>query len=236
MNDIEELHRLFEREVTTATVTFFAWKSINAVASNDPAIHAAMNDQARSWNAITHSLQTTALVTIGRIFDTDHGALSVHSLLNKCMTSIEQFGPDYLRRRKVRASNGSPPPWMEEYVVAAQFPTKEDFRALKRDAKNFQRKYEDIYKPIRNQVLAHSDLGVVGNPQVLFAKTRVSDIENTLKFLQQLCQVVFEYLYNGRRTKLTDFTFTEEEKVRADVQSLLNRLSLLVRRKEFPQC
>jgi hypothetical protein len=224
MTDIESLHRRFESEVTTAAITFYAWKSINVVASKDNAVHRAMNSEALSWNAITHSLQTTALITLGRIFDTDHGALSVHSYLNKCISSLDQFGPDHLRQRKIRLANGAPTPWLDDYIADAEYPEKEDFRDLKRTAKQFQKRYEAIYKPIRNQVLAHSDLSTVGNAQALFAKTRIGDIQETLEFLYQLCQVVFQFLHNGRRTKLTDFQFRTESEVRENVESLLARL------------
>ena len=122
MNDIEVIQQRFENEVTTAAIAFYTWKSINTIASKDNTIHTVMNKEALTWNAITHSLQTAALITLGRIFDTDHGALSVHSYLNKCISEINQFSPEYLRRRKLRLINGNQAPWLDEYLVNAEYP------------------------------------------------------------------------------------------------------------------
>ena len=81
-----------------------------------------------------------------------------------------------------------------------------------------------IYKPIRNQVLAHNELASIGKTEALFAKTRIGDIQNTLEFLYQLSQVVYQFLHNGSRTKLNDFKFNKEDEVLKNVESLLVRL------------
>jgi len=223
MNDIEVIQQRFEGEVMTAATAFYTWKSINLVASKDNAISVVMNKEALLWNAIIYSLQTTALITLGRIFDTDHGALSVHSYLNKCVAAIDQFDAEHLRGRKLRLANGRPTPWLDEYIANAEYPSKADFRDVKRVAKQFQKQYEIIYKPIRNQVLAHKDLATIDKTDALFAKTRIGDIQKTLEFLYQLSQVVFHFLHNGRRTKLNDFSFNKEAEVLKNVESLLAR-------------
>lgn len=224
MNNMEAIQQRFEGEVMTASIAFYTWKSINAVALKDSAIHAGMNKEAMSWNAITYSLQTTSLITLGRIFDTDHGALSVHSFLNKCLSGIDQFGPEHLRRRKLSLMNGSPEPWLDAYIADAEFPSKNDIRELKRAARQYQKQYETIYKPIRNRVIAHKEMAIIDNTDALFARTRIGDIQKTLEFLYQLSQVIFQFLHNGSRTKLSDFHFNKETEVLNNVEALLARV------------
>lgn len=225
MNNLEDYQRRFENEVTSAAIAFYTWKGINDVASQDERIRAALNKDAAVWNAILHSLQTTALITIGRIFDTDHGALSVHTLLRKCLSEIEHFSPNGLRQRKIAASKGMPTPWLSDYIAAAFYPSKDDFRNLKRVASRFQKMYEEIYKPIRNQVLAHKELAAIDNVGTLFAKTRIGDIQQTLEFLHQLSEVIFHYLHNGQKTELHDHHFNKEDEVRQNIKMLLARIT-----------
>lgn len=226
MKDIEEYQKRFQNEVMTAAWSFYVWKSINNVASQDKAIHEGMNKHALVWNAMTHSLQTTYLVTLGRIFDMDHGALSIHSFLNKCIAEIQQFGPDELRTRKIRLAGGSVPPWLANYMAEAQHPSKEDFRALKRQAKRFQKQYEEIYKPIRNKVVAHKEIAAIPDTAALFAKTRIGDIQKTLEFLNGVSEVVFEWLHNGRRTELSDHVLNEEIPVLESVSELMAKIRI----------
>lgn len=223
MNDVEALLQKYRGEVTTAIWSYFAWKSINNVAAKDPAIHAALNSNALTWNIVTHALQTTFVITLGRIFDVDRGALSVHSFLNKCQTEVEQFSKSALAMRKRRgAKDGAP--WLTDYLADAYEPTKEDFRLLKRAVKPHQSKYEEIYRPIRNLVMAHKNLEAAVNSDVLFAKTRIGDIQDILTFLYQVEAVVTQLLFNGRKTELQDHVLREEEFVLKDIEILLGKL------------
>ena len=69
MTDVEASLNHYSKEVDLATYTFFVWKSINNIAVGDKEILTALRRNALSWGVITHSLQCTFFICLGRIFD-----------------------------------------------------------------------------------------------------------------------------------------------------------------------
>jgi hypothetical protein len=134
--NIEELLNKFSNEVLTAARAFYVWKSIDKMAGDD-LVHQGINNQALVWNIIKHSLQTTSLIVLDRIFEHDN----IHSLLKKCITEVAQFGPDALRARKIRAARGADMPWLDLYIADAQSPTEDDFIALQNAVEQLQERY-----------------------------------------------------------------------------------------------
>lgn len=224
MTDVGKLLDHFRGEVTAAVWSYYALKSINVVGSGDPAVLKGLNQNALAWNAVTHSLQATYLITLGRIFDVDGGALTIHSFLNKCKTEVGQFSRAELLNRKIAGAGGVKPDWADAYVAAAYEAIAEDFRELKREAVPHQRKYEAIYRPIRNQLIAHKDMGALGSAGVLFSKTNVGDIEAFILFVHQVEGVVFQLYANGRKTTLSDHKLSEDDRVKTDIESLLAKI------------
>jgi DNA-binding ferritin-like protein len=221
---IELLHQRFRAEVDTAAQAFFLWKAINNHASADRGIYRGLNEQALSWNILTHSLQITFFVVLGRLFDTDADAFSVHAFLRSCIEDIEQFNKDALRERKLAGSSGDKPEWLDEYVKSAYVPEEKDFRMMRGELSRRQKQYEAVYRPIRNKVVAHKDAATMDNVEALFGKTDVTEIGELLCFLHQIQETVFQLLHNGRLTKLGDHPFREEEYVAHDIHALLERL------------
>lgn len=224
--DIERQHRHFREELATAAHAFFLWKGINNCASQNRAIHRGLNEQALSWNTITHSLQTTFFVVLGRLFDTDGDAFSVHAFLRNCIENIDQFGPGPLRARKVEScGGGEEPDWLDDYMAEVYVPEEQDFQRLRGELSKRQAQYEEIYRPIRNQVFAHKDAGAMENVEALFGKATISQIEELFWFLYQIQEIIFDLLFNGRLTEIGDYGFTEEGRIVEDVCEMLNRLS-----------
>lgn len=221
---IEQLHQRFAAEVDTAAQAFYLWKAINNHASADQGIYRGLNKQALSWNIFTHSLQTTFFVVLGRLFDTDADAFSVHAFLRCCIENIEQFSKDALKERKLAGSSVVKPAWLDEYVQSAYIPEEKDFQMMRGELSKRQKQYEAVYRPIRNKVIAHKDAATMDNVEALFGKTNVGEIEELLWFLHQIREVIFQLLYNGRLTKLGDHAFGEEEHIAGDIRVLLQRL------------
>lgn len=224
--DVERLNAHFRKEFAAAAHAFFLWKGINNCAAQDRAIHRGLNEQALSWNIITHSLQTTFFIALGRLFDTDGNAFSAHAFLRGCIENIEQFGKDALRARKISLSGGKETEWLEEYMKDAYAPSPHDFQRLRGELSKRQAEYEEIYRPIRNQIFAHKDANAMESVEALFGKTRIDQIEGLLWFLYQMKEVVDQLLYNGRLTAIGDFDFSEEQHVVDDVRELLRRLRM----------
>lgn len=224
MDNLEKAHKIFRDEVTTASSAFFVWKSFNNIASADRDIYRAVNANALSWNILTHSLQSTFLITLGRIFDSDGDAFSVHALIRSCISNIDQFGSEALRVRKIRANGGAVPDWLDEYMRNTYQPKKSDFLRLKGEVSKQQKIYIDIYRPIRNKVLAHKETATIGNADELFGRTNIGQIQDFIYFLNQIENIVFDLLHNGTLNKIGDYKFSEDERIHSDVEALLKKL------------
>lgn len=221
---IEQLHQYFRAEVDTTAQAFFMWKTINNRASADFEIHRALNEQALSWNILTHSLQTTFFIALGRLFDTDYAAFSAHSFLRKCIEHIGQFSKEAQRQRRLTNSNRMTPEEVDKYLADAYVPVEKDFLIMRGELSKRQKQYEAVYRPIRNMVVAHKDSATMENVNALFGKTNVTQVEEFLRFLHQIQAIVFQLLHNGRLTNIGDHPFDEEGYVSRDVNSLLERL------------
>jgi len=224
MDSIERLLKLFRDEVITACWAFFVWKTINNMASGDPEVHKALNENAVSWNIITHSLQNTFFVTLGRIFDVDGNAFSIHAFLRACIENIGQFSVESLRERKLRDAKSEIPDWLGEYLSDAYVPCESDFQRLRGETSKRQKQYEEIYRPIRNKIIAHKEQQTIETADDFFGKTSIGQIEEILNFLFQVQSIIFQLFFNGRLCSIGDFTFDEDNYVQDDVEGMLRRL------------
>ena len=116
MDDLETALDVYGKEVTNACRSFYVWKHINKIASDKAEVRHALNENALSWRVITHSLQTTFLITLGRLFDNDDRSLTAEKLLNMCKANIGQFGGEALKVRKLATISGDKPDWLGEGV------------------------------------------------------------------------------------------------------------------------
>lgn len=172
---------------------------------------------------ILHGLQTTFFITLGRLFDANSDALSLHTFLNECESNLDQFSRASLKRRRIKMF-GNEPDWLDAYVKEKYEPTREDFRAIKRAARPHKKKYESIYRDIRNKVIAHKELATLDGHDGLYARTQVRDLEAALLFLNQVTTVVRELLQNGRLIALPTPKVQYEREVVADAANMVERL------------
>ena len=222
MSDIEKLIEEYRSEVNILVSSFFAWKTINELATSDNEIRRALDTNALSWNLITHSLQITFLTALGRIFDADNRSLTVHSFINKCKSEIVQFSKTALEARRLRNMHGVRPDWLDDYLKEVYEPVGVDFDDLTQLAKQYDEIYKSNYHSIRNKVIAHKDIATIGNKDALFAKTNIGEIQEILQFLYQVERIVAEFHMNGRKTSLTDHVLNQERYVQ-DMTMLLSK-------------
>ena len=147
MEKVEEALKLYQDEVATATWTFYAWKHLNNAGFNDRAVRRGLNRNAATWNVITHSLQTTFFITIGRLFDIDGDAFSVHAFLRFCIDNVEQFDSQHIRERKIADQNGIEPDWLDDYMERVYEAQEEDFQRLRGEvSKNITKRSIGLYE------------------------------------------------------------------------------------------
>lgn len=222
MKNVEEALDIFQSEVTSTAWSFYVWKHFNNIAFSDRAIIEVLNQNPIAWNAILHSLQSTFFIKIGRLFDIDTDSFSFHSFIRFCIENINQFDLIHLKKRKME--NGREPEWLNDYLNNVYIASEADMQKLRGEVAKCQKKYEGIYRPIRNQIYAHREISTISYEKLLFSKTRIEDLEGFLNLFFQIGMVIFDLMYNGKLHKIGDFTFHEEERTKKDVALLLDKI------------
>ena len=222
MSLIEKYFKYYENELNVAASSFYAWKSINNIAVDDKDVYNALNRNALFWNITQHSLQCTFFISLGRIFDIDDQAFSIHKLLKACIENITEFSESHLRERK--KGNGPEPDWLDDYMKGIYIPSENDFQRLRGEVSKQRKIYVDKLQSVRHKVFAHTDLLSIEKTHKFFAEATIGDIQDLLKFLFQIKRTIFELYHNGRKGEIGEFHFDEEEYVLKDISSLMNLL------------
>lgn len=221
--EIATLLEEINNEITVAAQAYFAWKSIHNLASKDSSIHRAINPNALSWNIILHSLQSTFFISIGRIFDTNPQACSIHLLFRQCIKSIKEFEKSSLGNRKIKEA-GKTPDYLSEYLNKAYEPKPSDFSSLKTNVSRVQKIYEEHFRPIRHKVFAHKDSDHISDTSLLFAGTTIADAEDILSTLYKVERVIWDLYTNGHKMNFGYWELKEEEYIVKDIESLLKKI------------
>jgi len=108
-------HTVLTNEVEDTIASYYTEKEIDNYARESKANFNRINADASFWFVTTRALQTTFMITLGRIFDHDKGSHSIRKLLNETVTHPEYFSKDRLARRKY-AGAGPEPVWLNEYI------------------------------------------------------------------------------------------------------------------------
>ena len=225
MCTIEELVKEYRSEVNVATSSYYAWKNINNLAANNPAVFRSLQQHALSWNLIVHALQVTFFSAIGRLFDRDKRSLTVRTFIIKCEVALGQFSKLSFEARRLASTHGVRPDYLDEYLLNVYEPVVADFQTLLRAIEPWEAVYNASYQPIRNKLIAHKDMATIGSNDALFAKTNLSEVEAILEILYQVSAVIEQLFNNGRLTNLSDHKLREEEYVRQDLESLLRKVA-----------
>jgi hypothetical protein len=207
LEELEEFYREFHKEFQIACSSFYAWKNINNIAVSDKKVYHALNRNALSWNIILYSLQCTFFIAIGRLFDLNRKAFFIHSFLKSYIENIGQFSKNELRERKIKYSQTDRLPWLDEYIEKSYQPNKKDFLKLKGEISKKQKRYELIYKPIRDKIFAHKEVKEIKHEDELFKKANIGEMQDLLCFLYQIERIIFQLLYNGNLMNIGDFKF-----------------------------
>jgi N6-adenosine-specific RNA methylase IME4 len=225
MNSVGGIIKEYRHEVNIAATSFYVWKNINNLATENSDVFHAVSANALIWNTTTHSLQVTFFVALGRIFDKDLRSLTIKRFISESRDNIQQFSRKALEARRIDEANGVRPEWLDSFLEDVYEPLTSDFDVLEQAVKHYEAIYREKYEPIRHKVIAHKDFATIGSRDALFAVTNIGEIEEILLFLHRAERVVAELYVNGRKTNLTDHTLDEEKYVREDLEDLFRKLS-----------
>lgn len=215
---------LFHDELIIAFRSFYGLINIKNIASADKEIRLALKRNTISWGIILHSLQITFFITLGRIFDKDPGSFSVYTLINTCISNIDQFSKEKLRERKIKEWDKDDLSWADEYIEYAYVPSKDDFLRIKEEISKNQVIYENNYKKVRHKIFAHKDLKYINNTDILFKDINIKETESLLLFLYQVDRIIWHLFHNGNYIKKEELNFDENNIVGRDIKKFLVKL------------
>ena len=186
-------------EIGGAINTFYTCNEISAFGAEGDN-YQAIQKHADFWMIQTYSLQATLFLVLGRIFDKSPGSHSVHKLLAATVAHPEFFSRAALSARVAARLSAPLPDWVNE----VKEPTAADLKRLEDALKPYAEKYDQVYKPIRNQVFAHRERMDGGRLTDLFAKTQIQEVGEILRFLSNLKDVLHELFQNGHEPAFPD--------------------------------
>ena len=188
---------IIRNDVNAAMVSCYTHRAINAAAVADRKIYQRLNRHPDFWRVTSFSLQNSLFIVLARILDSAPNLHSIYQVLNATTAHPEFFSKAALRARKLSIPGTEPnPAWLDGYVQNAWEPTVQDLRALKKALAPHKRKFDDIYKPIRDQI-AHIIFKDEQSIASLYVRTLKADIDEILCFLHSLIRAIWEIGYNA---------------------------------------
>jgi hypothetical protein len=188
---------IFRREANQAAQFLYAWLTLNALAGEHCKVLDRLNDAPLFWNTTIFSLQKSAIVALGRIFqkNTPHNVARLLTLAE----DVNIFSKEALAQRK-QGNSPTRPEWINHYVADKYEPTPADIRGLKKQVEVWRGVYEARYKPLRDKGYAHREYPTNTDAwQDLIARTEVDELERMCTFLVALHDAFEELYLNGRK-------------------------------------
>ena len=190
----------------------YGYLSFNLIISENKKALNLVNNTPLFWNTIMDALKTGFFVVLGRIFD-QKSKHNIDRLLKAAQDDIGIFSKEALAKRK-RMENPNAYEWLEEYLKTSYVPTSKDFRALKKEVKNYRKIYEANYRDIRHMIYAHKEISDLEEAQKLFSKTKIGELQEVFVFVNALYETLWQLLLNGREPILRSMPYSVEEMVR----------------------
>lgn len=216
-------YTVLTNEVEDTLASYYTEKEINDYASTNAAAFIEMNANPHFWVVTTHALQTTFMITLGRIFDLDPRSHSIHKLLSETVAHPEYFSKTALARRK-RAIAGSEPTWLNEYLEEAWEPNVAGLEKLRAALAPSQEKYDMAFKPIRHKLFAHQDIMDRASIQTLIGKGLITDLEKILYDVHDVLSCIAQLANNGEEPRPGLITYDYEHRIRKQARMTLQGL------------
>lgn len=188
----------FNNESSIAARYLYAEMAIQHAVSKSKKLLSKLNYTPEFWIVCSASLQSSAYMTLHRIFDEKLSKYCVYKLLDSMEQNLHLFQREALAERK-RDGKTEDPEWLEGYLKSAYYPKKEDIARLRRMLQKHHYIYKRAIMPVRHNYLAHR--GIVDHTKVeeLYAKGTIRELQRLTTFLLQLHNVLWEQYCNGRK-------------------------------------
>lgn len=210
----EDELELFRKEAGAASQFLYASLALNALASEHRRVLDRLNDAPLFWNTTIFALQKSAILALGRVFqtDTNHNA----ARLLGAASELSVFSREALAQRR-QGTLATRPEWVDDYVKNSYEPVPEDIRNLRRQVDAWRVVYDERYKPLRNKGYAHREFATDSDDwQGLVAKTQVAELERMCTFLLDLHEALRELFNNGRKPDVKESEYSIIEMLHAE--------------------
>jgi hypothetical protein len=220
-------YELVRSDVYTAIAAFYTYIEIHTCAAESQEIYNKVSNAATFWNIQLYSLQTTFFIVLGRIFDTNRDAHSIRKFVTETVKHKGYFSKKALAARRLEASRGERPEWLDEFLKDVHEPTVTDLESLANALTPHEAKFRSIYDPIRNKVFAHSGLGDPKLVSELFSTILIKDIEDIVYFLHDLLEAIWQLWHNGIKPVLgmRSREYADREQASKTARQVLESLS-----------
>lgn len=186
---------VFRGECEAAAQYFYGYLAIHELARRNGRVFHLLNRQALFWNTIASALQTSALITLGRIFDPDQRTHNVSRLIALASSNLGIFSRSALAVRLPLVD----PSTLDRMVYE---PSGRDFRALRHQVQKHRLLYDKNVRDIRRKMLAHKEVVERDEVDALLSVTLVREIQRIVVFLISLHESLNGLFQNGLKPRL----------------------------------
>jgi hypothetical protein len=199
----EQELEILRTEAEEAAQHLYAYLAIRATAAQHSEVASLLNTAALFWNTTLRALQTSAFITLGRVFDDDKKSHRVARLLRLAVDNPQIFTLDALAVRK-QGNNPTRPDWLDEYLATAYAPAPADFEWLQTKVDEHKAIYDKTYKQLRNKIFAHKDIQSNAKIHEVFARTNIREWQTLTLFLHSVYNALWQLYFNGMKLDLRE--------------------------------
>lgn len=216
-------YELIRDEVWAAIETFYTYIEIHNFAADNKNIYKKINQNPSFWNITLNGLHRSFFIALSKVFDNGPDAHSIHKFIAACIAHPQFFSKHALAARKKK--QGLKPDDLKKYMASTYEPSIQDLRLLRKLASTYRKKYDPVYKDIRDLVVAHKILKDKGKVADLFSKTLIEEIEAILYFLYDLLQEIWQLYHNGREIELGVNKYDYKDRIKETTQNVLKSIT-----------
>lgn len=183
-----------ERDSRACSMFIYTELTLHFFFSRDLEVRDRVNAHAAFWNGVLSSLQTAGFIALGRMYDHDESAHTIHALLKFMENYPGIFRPSALQARQIAIGRSQ-----EEArsFVENAFQVRDGWLDDLRSEFEIHRAfYAECVQPIRHKFFAHSSLIDRASIDAMFGEVSVKSIENLAVFPLRLHRAI-GLLFNG---------------------------------------
>lgn len=198
--EFEQRLGAFEREANACAIFAYTQFAIHFSAGHDFEIIDRMNMHPGFWNAITGSLQGSAILALGRIFENKPSNHNGAALLRYAETNKGIFQRTAIQAR--RAADGFTPDQIQIFLANAYDLPADGLAEIRKKFDEQQEFFVQKVAPIRHKIYAHDGKLDHAERQELFANVPLRELEKLVVYPLQMYRALFKLYFDGIKPSL----------------------------------